>query len=123
MAFFKKRFECHFKVWSFGRTERKERMKKSVSITDFMDAFTKMRPSNFTYEGLECLYNYLIDFEQDTNTEIELDVIALCCDYSEYKDLEEYKQNYSSINSIKDIKDATTFIPIFKTSRFITQNH
>ena len=74
-------------------------------------------------EGLECLYNYLIDFEQDTNTEIELDVIALCCDYSEYKDLEEYKQNYSSINSIKDIKDATTFIPIFKTARFITQNH
>ena len=41
-------------------------MKKSVSITDFMDAFTKMRPSNFTYEGLECLYNYLIDYEQDT---------------------------------------------------------
>ena len=56
-------------------------MKKSVSITDFMDAFEKMRPSNFTYEGLECLYNYLIDYEHDTGTEIELDVIALCCDY------------------------------------------
>ena len=98
-------------------------MKKSVSITDFMDAFEKMRPANFTYEGLECLYNYLIDYERDTDTEIELDVIALCCDYSEYKDLDEYKQNYSSINSIKDIKDATTFIPIFKTARFITQNH
>ena len=92
-------------------------MKKSVSITDFMDAFEKMRPSNFTYEGLECLYNYLIDFERDTDTEIELDVIALCCDYSEYK------KSYSSINSIKDIKDATTFIPIFKSNRFITQNH
>ena len=98
-------------------------MKKSVSITDFMDAFEKMRPANFTYEGLECLYNYLIDYEQDTNTEIELDVIALCCDYSEWDNLEEYKKSYSSIHSIKDIKDATTFIPIFKSSRFITQNH
>ena len=98
-------------------------MKKSVSITDFMDSFEKMRPANFTYEGLECLYNYLIDYEQDTGTEIELDVIALCCDYSEYKDLEEYRKNYSSIRSIKDIKDTTTFIPIFKTDRFITQNH
>ena len=99
-------------------------MKKSVSITDFMDAFEKTRPSNFTYEGLECLYNYLIDFEQDTNTEIELDVIALCCDYSEWDNLEEYKKSYSSINSIKDIKFATPiFIPIFKTDRFITQNH
>ena len=98
-------------------------MKKSVSITDFIDAFEKMRPSNFTYEGLESLYNYLTDYEQDTGEELELDVIAFCCDYSEYKDLEEYKKNYSSINSIKDIKDATTFIPIFKTERFITQNH
>ena len=98
-------------------------MKQTVNITDFVNAFEKMRPSNFTYEGLECLYNYLIDFEQDTNTEIELDVIALCCDYSEYKNLDEYKQNYSSINSIKDIKDSTIFIPIFKTDRFITQNH
>ena len=98
-------------------------MKKSVSIIDFMYAFEKTRPANFTYEGLECLYNYLIDYEQDTGTEIELDVIALCCDYSEYKDLEEYRKNYSSIRSIKDIKDATTFIPIFKTDRFITQNH
>ena len=99
-------------------------MKKSVSITDFMDAFEKTRPANFTYEGLECLYNYLIDFEQDTNTEIELDVIALCCDYSEWDNLEEYKKSYSSINSIKDIKFATPiFIPIFKSDRFITQNH
>ena len=98
-------------------------MKQSVSITDFVNAFEKLRPSNFSYEGLESLYNYLTDYEQDTGTEIELDVIALCCDYSEYKNLEEYKQNYSSINSIKDIKDATTFIPIFKSNRFITQNH
>ena len=98
-------------------------MKQSVSITNFIDAFRFVRPSNFTYEGLECLYKYLIDYEQDTGEEIELDVIALCCDFSEYKDLEEYKKSYSSINSVKDIQDATTFIPIFKTGRFITQNH
>ena len=98
-------------------------MKTTATITDFVNAFEKLRPDNFSYEGLESLYNYLTDYERDTDTEIELDVIALCCDYSEYKNLDEYKKNYSSINSIKDIKDATTFIPIFKTDRFITQNH
>ena len=98
-------------------------MKTTATITDFVNAFEKLRPSNFSYEGLESLYNYLTDYEQDTGEEIELDVIALCCDYSEYKDLEEYRKNYSSINSIKDIKDATTYIPIFKTDRFITLNH
>ena len=98
-------------------------MKTTVSKTDFVDAFEKMRPSNFTYEGLECLYNYLIDYEQDTDTEIELDVIALCCDYSEYKNLDEYRKSYSSINSIDDIQSATTYISIPNTERFITQNH
>ena len=98
-------------------------MKQSINEYDFRNAFIQLRPDNFTYEGLTALYNHLEDLEQDTGQEIELDVIALCCDFSEYENLEEYKKNYSSINSIKDIQDATTFIPIFKTGRFITQNH
>ena len=98
-------------------------MKTTVSQTDFIDAFKKLRPSNFSYEGLIALYDYLENFEEDTDKEIELDVIAFCCDYSEYKNLEEYKQNYSSINSIKDVQDATTYISIPNTQRFITQNH
>ena len=98
-------------------------MKQTVSKTDFVDAFTKMRPSNFSYEGLIALYDYLENFEEDTDKEIELDVIAFCCDYSEWDNLEEYKKSYSSINSIDDIQSATTYISIPNTERFITQNH
>jgi hypothetical protein len=39
-----------------------------------------MERSNFTYEGLEVLFNYLEELE-----DIELDVIAFCSDYSEEK--------------------------------------
>ena len=98
-------------------------MQTTVNQTDFIDAFKKLRPDNFSYEGLVALYNYIENFEQDTGEEENLDVIMLCCSYSEYKDLEEYKQSYSSINSIKDIQDATTYIPIPNTQRFITVNH
>ena len=98
-------------------------MKQSINEYDFRDAFTKLRPNNFTYDGLTALYNYLEDLEQDTGQEVELDVIALCCDFSEYENLEEYKKNYSSINSIEDIQSATTYISIPNTTRFITQNH
>ena len=98
-------------------------MKTTATITDFVNAFEKLRPDNFSYEGLESLYNHLTDYEQDTGTEIELDVIALCCDYSEYKNLDEYRKSYSSINSIKDIQDATIYIPIPNKERFITLNH
>ena len=95
-------------------------MKQSINEYDFRNAFIKLRPDNFTYEGLTALYNHLEDLEQDTGQEIELDVIALCCDFSEYENLEEYKKNYSSINSIEDIQSATTYISIPNTTRFIT---
>ena len=98
-------------------------MKQSINEYDFRNAFIKLRPDNFTYEGLTALYNHLEDLEQDIGQEIELDVIALCCDFSEYENLEEYKKNYSSINSIEDIQSATTYISIPNTTRFITQNH
>jgi hypothetical protein len=98
-------------------------MKTTVNQTDFIDAFKKLRPDNFSYDGLVALYDYLDDFEEDTDEEIELDVIAFCCDYSEWDNLEEYKKSYSSINSIDDIQSVTSYISIPNTQRFITQNH
>jgi len=41
------------------------------------------RKTNFSYEGLEILFEYLEELEEGTDQEIELDVIALCCDFSE----------------------------------------
>ena len=58
-------------------------MKTSVNLYDFRNAFQRIRPENFSYDGLEALYNYLAEIEDSTGDEIELDVIALCCDYSE----------------------------------------
>ena len=98
-------------------------MKTTVSQNDFLDAFKKLRPDNFSYEGLMALYDYLENFEEETEKETELDVILFCCAYTEYENLEEYKKSYSSINSIKDIGDATTYIPIPNSKRFITQDH
>jgi len=101
-------------------------MKTTVSKTDFVDAFKKLRPDNFSYEGLIALYDYLemLDEEtEDSMKETELDVIAFCCDYTEYENLEEYRKSYSSINSIDDIQSVTTYISIPNTERFITQNH
>jgi len=58
-------------------------MKTTVSLYDFRDAFQRIRPTNFTYEGLEALFDYLEQYEQDCGQELELDVISICCDFSE----------------------------------------
>lgn len=59
-------------------------MKTTVSFYDFERAFADAdRKENFSYEGLSVLFDYLEDYEEQTGKELELDVVALCCDYSE----------------------------------------
>ena len=59
-------------------------MKTTVNRYDFKRAFADAgRKDQFSYDGLTALFEYLEQLEQDTGEELELDVIALCCDYSE----------------------------------------
>jgi hypothetical protein len=60
-------------------------MKQTVNSSDFVDAFrTHNRMDQFSYEGLKALFEHLEQYEADTGEEMELDVIAICCDYAEY---------------------------------------
>jgi predicted ArsR family transcriptional regulator len=58
-------------------------MKQTIDLCDFERAFHNLRPDNFTNNGLAVLFEYLEELEQDTGEEYELDIIALCCDFSE----------------------------------------
>jgi hypothetical protein len=59
-------------------------MKTTVSRYDFERAFVDAdRKENFSYEALGLLFDYFEDYEEQTGEEIELDVIAICCDYNE----------------------------------------
>lgn len=55
----------------------------------FQDEFVRMgRENQFSYEGLEVLFDYLDE------TELELDVIGICCEFTEYKNFAEYLVDY-----------------------------
>lgn len=59
-------------------------MKTTINMYDFIEAFRSCdRMDNFSREGLELLFEYLEEYEASCGQEIELDVIALCCEYSE----------------------------------------
>ena len=59
-------------------------MKTTVSIYDFRDAFQRMgRGQQFSYDGLQVLFDYLEDYEAGSGEEVELDVIGFCCDFAE----------------------------------------
>lgn len=59
-------------------------MKITIGFCAFCDAFRDAdRNDNFTYAGKRALFDYLEEYEESTGEEVELDVIALCCEYSE----------------------------------------
>ena len=59
-------------------------MKQTIDLYAFRNAFYNIvRKDSFSYGGLKILFDYLEEVEQDTGEEMELDVIALCCDYAE----------------------------------------
>ena len=95
-------------------------MKQTVNEHTFHRAFEQLRPDQFTYQGLNALYDYLTDFEDGTGEEVELDVIGICCEYSEYESISEYNQDYDYCESISQIQELTTVIPI-DTESFIIQ--
>ena len=75
---------------------------QNITETMFKDSFHALRPDNFSYEGLSELYHYLTDMSEDCG-DIELDVIAICCDFCEesYVDImENYGLTLSDIGYI-----------------------
>ena len=72
-------------------------MKRTINKWEFRDAFRDMgRGGQFSYYGLDALFEHLEGYEKDTGEEIELDVIALCCDYSEYGTALEAAREYGN---------------------------
>lgn len=62
-----------------------------VGPEDFIKAFADYgRETQFSNAGLYALYSYLEDLSDSCGEDIELDVIAICCDYSEWGDIFEY---------------------------------
>lgn len=99
-------------------------MKQTVDYNSFRQAFADYdRLRNFP-RGLRALFDYLEDYKNDTGEEMELDVIALCCDFTEY-DIEELPREFAHLigdepdDQPKDIEewaellaDYTTVIPV-----------
>ena len=98
-------------------------MKQTVNMYDFERAFKNCDRDNFSYEGLKALFEYLEEYEDSTGEELELDVIALCCEYAEYDSLKELNNDYGTkYSQIEQVEDKTQVIQI-DDNRFIIEQY
>ena len=102
---------------------KKENMKNTINFSYFRNWFLNSQyKNNFSIEGLSSLYDYLVELEEDQNTEFNFDPVAFACEYSEYENLQEIIENYNSIETIQDLENNTSIIPVVGTERLIIQN-
>tara|TARA_R110000868_G_scaffold181762_2_gene422708 strand:- start:1308 stop:1682 length:375 start_codon:yes stop_codon:yes gene_type:complete len=71
-------------------------MKTTLNTYDIANALMQDDNANWSYNGAKALAEYLDELEQDLGEELELDVVAIRCDYSEYSSLEAFATEYFS---------------------------
>ncbi len=94
-------------------------MIKQITKSNFMDEFRAFdRQEQFSYDALSALYDYYEDIDEN----MELDVIAICCEWTEYESIDEVKENYNDIETIEDLQNKTTVLEL-ENGKILLQNY
>ncbi len=83
-------------------------MIQTITEWDFVKSFDDVnRATNFTVEGRKALFEMF----EELSPEMELDPIAVCCDFTEYASLEEWKGDYGYVTEEdEDDEDALDYL-------------
>jgi hypothetical protein len=71
-------------------------MKKTLSTYDIAHELLADQNAAWTRAGAFALAEYLEEYEDSTGEELEMDVVALRCDFSEYSSLQDWAHDYFS---------------------------
>ena len=66
-----------------------------INESKFIDSFTGDYANNFTVAARRALFNYIEQYSEETTENVELDIIELCCEFSEYESAIEAASNYN----------------------------
>lgn len=89
-------------------------MYKKLSVYDFINEFqNSSRAKQFSREALFLIYDYEIEIEavdnENNGSGYEFDLISICCNYVEFKDLTELQKDYN-IDTIEELEKKTTVL-------------
>jgi len=102
-------------LWLSEYPERGVKMFQDVTKSEFVKAFSKCRHGYmFSRKGLMALYDHLCNLEKDIGVSLDSwSPEAICCNFTEYKDLQMFQNAYGvDYQSIDEIKKYTKVIPI-----------
>ena len=94
-------------------------MKDTIQEHQFVNEMSK-KDHGFSYEGAKALFEHLTQYEKDCDKELEFDPIAFRCEYSEYDNLKEVKNDYD-VEDLEHLEQNTIVIKVPKSEKLIVQ--
>lgn len=105
-------------------------MHKRIYLSDFMEAFNDHEcDDQFSPAALEALFEFFEELEDETGELVELDVIAICCDFTEYDSPQDCAEDmFLDVEGMEDkdiislLQEHTIVIPL-KSGGIVIQNY
>ena len=95
-------------------------MIETLTETQVIDALKSDDFANWSHNGACALAEYLLELEESIGEQIELDLIALRCEFTEYESLEEWAKDHFGddeddypCNLAQYIRDNSTLIEFY----------
>lgn len=85
---------------------------EQLTAEQFVQALTQDEYANWSYQGALALYDYFEELGED----IELDRVAIRCDYHEYETRQELLDDYNA-HTWEEIQDNTEVIEVEQRDR------
>ena len=83
---------------------------QTVNKSQFIDNLLADDYASWTYEDAEALFDYYEDLSEDLGEDVELDRVALRCEWTRADSIDEVIEEYDDIESLEDLQDNTQVI-------------
>lgn len=85
-------------------------MKKKIGESEFIDTLRADEYVKWSYGAAKALYEYFEQYEDDTGEDIELDPVAIRCEFSEYTTCDEAASNYFEYEGMEYDEDGAELL-------------
>jgi hypothetical protein len=91
---------------------------KTVTDSAFIDELLEDEYASWDYESAKALFDYYWDLSEDLSEPLELDRVAIRCDWGLADNFKDLQRQYDGLESMDEVFDHTTVIEL-KGDRFL----
>ena len=80
-------------------------MKKTLRTSEIVTALLSDNYAKWTFEAAQALAEYLEEYEKECDIELELDVVAIRCEFNEFGSLQDWAEARFTDEELADLLD------------------